>query len=119
MPDPTQDTQTPDMQASDTPAPRLRNRPSRYQRAQERRDAQRRADRRFYNAIFGVIGACVLVVLGLAMIASSGNAPSVSGGGSGEVLTRTTFLGMTALELGGLVLVAIIAAFMWRRFGRK
>ncbi|GLQ23262.1 hypothetical protein GCM10007853_11360 [Algimonas ampicilliniresistens] len=99
------------------PTPRSRNRVSRYQRAQERRESQRRADQRFYNGIFGIIGACVLVVLGLAMIASSGNAPEISG--TGETLVRTTFLGLTALEIGGLVVVAIIAFIMWRRIKRR
>ncbi|MGB3455038.1 MAG: hypothetical protein WBG08_04755 [Litorimonas sp.] len=98
------------------PQNRPRQRQSRYQRAQERREAQRRADQRFYNGIFGVIGACVLVVLGLAMIASSGQAPTV---GTGETLTRTTVLGFTVLELGGLVLVTIIGVIMWRRIRRR
>lgn len=77
---------------------------------------QKKADQRFYNAIFGVIGACVLVVLGLAMIASSGNAPQVGGG---ETLSRDIFFGLTILELGGLVLVAVIAFFMWRRITKR
>ncbi|MEM7729902.1 MAG: hypothetical protein AAF311_11610 [Pseudomonadota bacterium] len=98
------------------PRSNSRNRVSRYQRAQERRAAQRRADQRFYNGIFGVIGACVLVVLGLAMIASSGQAPAIGGG---ESLTRATFLGLTVLELGGLVVVAVIGIIMWRRIRRK
>ncbi|MGB6231423.1 MAG: hypothetical protein WBF53_15015 [Litorimonas sp.] len=96
---------------------RNRNRVSRYTRAQERREAQRRADQRFYNSIFGVIGACVLVVLGLAMIGSSGMTPDI--GGVGGELTRTTFLGLTGLQIGGLVVVAIIGVFMWRRIKRR
>lgn len=101
---------------NETPKSRSRTRVSRYQRAQERRQAQKRADQRFYNAIFGVIGACVLVVLGLAMIASSGNAPTVQGA---ETLTQTTFMGLTMLELGGLFLVLVIALFMWRRITKR
>ena len=99
------------------PSPRQRTRPSRYQRAQERREAQRRADQRFYNGIFGVIGACVLVVLGLAMIASSGEAPVVGAGSEG--LVQETFLGLTALEIGGLVVVLILGILMWRRITKK
>lgn len=95
---------------------RSRNRVSRYQRAQDRRIAQKKADQRFYNAIFGVTGACVLVVLGLAMIASSGNAPQVGGG---ETLSREVFLGLTVLEMGGLGVVAVIAIFMWRRITKR
>jgi hypothetical protein len=96
--------------------PRPRNRISRYQRSQERRMAQKKADQRFYNAIFGIIGACVLVVLGLAMVASSGNAPQVGGG---ESLSKDVFLGLTVLELGGLAIVAVIAVFMWRRITKR
>lgn len=98
------------------PDHRPRNRISRYQRSHERRIAQQKADQRFYNAIFGVIGACVLVVLGLAMIASSGNAPQVGGG---ETLFRDIFFGLTVLELGGLAIVAVIAIFMWRRITKR
>lgn len=100
------------------PPQRSRNRVSRYQRSIERRDAQRRADQRFYNGIFSVIGACVLVVLGLAMIASSGNAPSVGGAGV-EELVRTTFLGLTLIEWAGLLIVAVIGIFMWRRITKR
>ncbi|WP_371398523.1 hypothetical protein AB6B39_09085 [Algimonas porphyrae] len=96
--------------------PRKR-RTSRYQRAQDRRKSQRRADQRFYNSIFGVIGACVLVVLGLAMIASSGNAPTISG--NAENLTQRTFLRLTGLEIGGLIVVGIIGVFMWRRIKKR
>lgn len=93
-----------------------RNRVSRYQRAQERRFAQKKADQNFYNAIFGVIGACILVVLGLAMISISGNAPQVGGG---EILSREVFLGLSVLEIGGLGVVAVIAIFMWRRITKR
>lgn len=98
------------------PNNRSRPRGTRYQRAQERRIAQKKADQRFYNAIFGIIGACVLVVLGLAMIASSGNSPQIGGG---ETLSRDVFLGLTVLEIGGLIIVAIIAFFMWRRITKR
>jgi Na+/proline symporter len=99
-----------------TDKPRARHRGNPYQRAQERRIAQKKADARFYNGIFGIISACVLVVLGLAMIASSGNVPQIGGG---ETLTQNTFLGMTMLEIGGLVVVAIIAFIMWRRITKR
>lgn len=98
------------------PKSRSRQRGTRYQRAQDRRIAQKKADQRFYNAIFGIIGACVLVVLSLAMIASSGNSPQIGGG---ESLSRDLFFGLTVLEAGGLVLVAIIAFFMWRRITKR
>lgn len=105
---------------NDTPKPsRPQRKLSRYQKAQERRDAQRRADQRFYNGIFGIIGACVLVVLGLAMIASSGNSPVLETNDSADALVRDTFLGMTALEWGGLAIVAVIGLIMWRRFRKK
>lgn len=102
---------------SPIPSEPRKRRASRYQRAQERREAQRRADQRFYNGIFGVIGACVLVVLGLAMIASSGRAPQVSS--EAEKLTQTTFLGLTGLEIAGLIIVGIIGLFMWRRITKR
>lgn len=78
--------------------------------------AQKKADQRFYNAIFGVIGACVLVVLGLAMIAMSDNAPQIGGG---EMLSNDVFLGLTVLDIGGLFIIAIIAFFMWRRITKR
>ena len=99
------------------PTQRNRNRTSRYQRAQQRREAQKRADQRFYNGIFGVIGACVLVVLGLAMIASSGEAPQL--GSDPDSFMQQTFLGLTGLEIAGLIVVLIIAVLMWRRITRK
>lgn len=99
------------------PSPRSSNRASRYQRAQERREAQRRADQRFYNGIFGVIGACVLVVLGLAMVASSGEAPQVAS--NPDSVMQQTFMGLTGLEIAGLILVVVIGLFMWRRITKK
>ena len=99
--------------------PRSQRRQSRYIRAQERRDAQRRADQRFYNAIFGVIGACVMVVLGLAMFGT------IQGDGSGEAaadrpeVVVSTFLGLTGLQWAGMAVVAVIAFFMWRRISKR
>lgn len=104
--------------SADRAAANKRARPSRYLRAQQRREAQRRADQRFYNGIFGIIGACVLVVLGLAMIASSGQTPQISTGPN-DALMKTTFLGLTGLEWGGLLLVVLVGLFMWRRIKRK
>ena len=69
------------------PSPKPRKRVSRYQRIQQRREAQRQSRPALLQWDFGVIGACVLVVLGLAMIASSGEAPQL-GGGSGSNLER-------------------------------
>ena len=99
--------------------PRRKPRQSRYVRAQERRDAQKRADQRFYNAIFGVITLCVLIVIGLAALATSGSLTADSGSEATDTLVRQTFLGLTAIEWGGLAVVAIIALFMWRRITRK
>ena len=102
-----------------TPAGQRRKRASRYVRAQERRDAQKRADQRFYNVIFGLVSVCVLVVLGLAAIASNG----AFQGGEGRVdtadVSRETFIGLSVTEWIGLVLVAVIGLFMWRRISSR
>lgn len=93
---------------------------SRYQRIQERRAEQRKADQKFYNTIFTVVGVCVLVVLGLAMLASSSD---FEAGGTNQtpaqILELTRFLGLTALEWGGLIVVGIIGIFMWRRISKR
>ena len=116
-----QDAADPD---NETPSQPVRMEPrkkriSRYQRVQDRRDAQRRSDQRFYNVIFSIIGACVLVVLGLAMIASSGNMASVGESLGADQIGQSTFLGLTMLEWGGMAIVAIIAFFMWRRITKR
>ncbi|WP_298912808.1 hypothetical protein [uncultured Algimonas sp.] len=100
-----------------TPQSKPRRRASRYQRAQERRQAQRRADQRFYNLIFGVVGACVLVVLGLAMIASSGQSPTVSAGT--QMMAEDIVFGLSGIEIAGLAVVTVIAVFLWRRISKR
>lgn len=97
---------------------RRRTRQSRYLRAMERREAQERADKRFYRVIFGLISACVLVVLAAAAMFTSGVLGG-DGGQGADVPTRATFAGLSALEWGGLVVVAVIGVFMWRRITRR
>ena len=116
-PSPTPESQAPETQTPGS-ATRRRNRPSRYVRAQERREAQARADQRFYRAIFGVISLCVLVVLAAAAMMSSG-AFSADDGGGGTVPMRATFAGLSLIEWAGLLVVAVIGVFMWRRIIRK
>jgi len=69
MPD---ETQTPETQPEEK---RLR-RATRYQRVQERKAKQAKADRRFHGIIFSIIGAVTLVALLIAAIAMNG-VPSV------------------------------------------
>lgn len=99
--------------------PRKKRKVSRYQRAQERRAAQKRADQKFYNTIFSVVGVCVLVVLGLAMLATSGEIQGGSTGSGAQELGMSRFLGLTALEWGGLALIGVIAVIMWRRITKR
>ncbi len=106
-------------QAEIPAAKRRRNRPSRYIRAQERRDAQKRADQRFYNVIFSLVGVCVLVVLGLAALASNGALQGETSSSEAPDVARQTFIGLTLIEWVGLLVVAIIGIFMWRRLTRR
>ena len=104
---------------TDPSAPRALRRKSRYIRAQERREAQIRADQRFYRLIFGVITACALVVLGLAAIGTMPGGPVTGGSGEAAEIVRARFLGLSAIEWGALLIAAIAALFMWRRLSRK
>ena len=98
---------------------RRRSRQSRYLRAVERREAQARADQRFYRVIFGLISACVLVVLAVAAVFYSGALGEGGDSAIGDAPAQTAFLGLTALEWGGLAVVAVIGVFMWRRISRR
>jgi hypothetical protein len=103
------------------PAPdgHRRKRASRYVRAQERRDAQKRADQRFYNVIFGLVSLCVLVVLGLAALAMRGEFQGGTDSVDTPDVSRETFIGLSVTEWVGLVVVAVIGLFMWRRISRR
>ena len=96
---------------------RRRKRVSRYQRAMERREAQARADQRFYRVVFGLVSFCVLVVLAVAALASNG-AFSAGGAASGEARPVPS-LQFGAVEAVGLVVVALIGLVMWRRINRR
>ena len=105
----------------ETPPPAAsprRNRASRYVRAQERRDAQKRADQRFYNAIFGVASVGVMIVLLLAALASNGAFNAGEGRGI-DAPVRSTFIGLTLIEWIGLGIVGVIGVFMWLRIRKR
>ena len=99
------------------PQRRRRDRASRYQRAMERREAQARADQRFYRVVFGLISFCVLIVLAIAALASNGAFRGQdAGGGAPRPASAMTF---GTVEAVGLLVVAVIGVFMWRRISRR
>ena len=94
-----------------------RRRPSRYLRAQERRDAQKAADQKFYRVIFGLASFGVMIVL--AVIALAYSMGSGVGGSDFEMPARETVFGLTVLEWIAMVVIAVAAFFMWRRINKR
>ena len=91
-------------------------RQSRYNRVQERRAAQKRADNRFYAGMFSMMGVLALFAILLAAIAINGGNVNVSGMES----WAQPWLGpLTKLEAAGLVFVAFIAAMAYMRMRKK
>lgn len=98
---------------NDIPRPR---RVSRYQKAQARRAEAKASDNRFYASMFGLMGLVVMVALLIAALATSGGQVDVSGM---EGWTSPWLGPFSKLELIGLVIIAVIAFFMYRRITKK
>lgn len=98
------------------PSQRRERRPSRYQRVQARKAAQRASDQRFYNAMFGLMGVLALFAILLGAIVMNG----VPGGVEGMQGWTTPWLfGFTKLEIAGFAFVAFIALSVGLRLRRK
>lgn len=89
---------------------------SRYEKSQARRAAQRAADNRFYSVIFTLAGVLVMVTLLLAALSTNGVQMDVSGL---EGWTKPWLGPLSKLESAGLVIIGIIAIFMYRRIRKK
>lgn len=89
---------------------------SRYEKSQARRAAQRAADSRFYGVIFALMGLVVMVALLIAAMSVNGARVDVTGL---EGWTKPWLGPLTKLEAAGLVIVGIIAIFMYHRIRKK
>ncbi len=89
---------------------------SRYQKAQERRARQKAADNRFYGAMFGLMGVVVMFSLLVAALAMNG----ANIDASGTEGWTTPWLGpLSKVEFFGLIVIAVIAALMYRRLRKR
>lgn len=100
---------------SQTGQKRLR-RASRYQRAQQRKAAQRASDQRFYNAMFTLMGVLALLAILLGAILMNG-VPAGVGGLQGW--TTPWLLGFSKMEVAGFGFVAFIALTVGLRLKGK
>lgn len=98
--------------AASKPKLRKERRPSRYAAAQERRNAAKARDNRFYAAIFSLVTVVVLFALVIAAVMVNG--ASIDTRGLGDVAAPWV-LGLSKLEVGGLGIVALIGVGMWRK----
>ena len=92
--------------------PRKDRRPSRYVMAQQRRNAAKARDNRFYMAIFSLMSVVVLVALSISALMVNGAALDTSGMAG---WAAPWLLGFSKLELAGLGLVGLVAFVMWRK----
>ncbi len=99
------------------PRPSKANRrPSRYNRVQERRAAQKRADSRFYAGMFSIMGVVAMFAVLLSAISINGADVDVSGMAD----WAQPWLGpLTKLEVAGLAFVCIVAAMAYARMRKK
>lgn len=97
--------------------PRMR-RATRYNKAQERRLAQSRADQKFYAQMFTVCGVLALFVIGLGFVAMNGVSANV--GNESLADWSSPWLGpFSKLEIAGLGIVALIAIAMYLRLRKR
>ena len=92
--------------------PRKDRRPSRYIKAQQRRDAAKARDNKFYAAIFSLITMVVLVALLISAVMVNGGAVDTSGMGG---WASPWVMGLSKMEVIGLVFVALVGYGMWRK----
>ena len=95
--------------------PRLR-RASRYQKAQDRRAQQSRADNRFYGAMFSLMGTLALLVVLVGAVMLNGGNVDVSGMGD---LAQPWLGPLSKLEAIGIGFVGLIALAVWLRMRKR
>jgi len=101
---------------SDKPSGLSNRRQSRYNRVQERRAAQKRADSRFYAGMFSIMGVVAMFAILFAAISINGANVDVSGMES----WAQPWLGpLTKLEALGLGFVGIVAGMAYMRMRKK
>ena len=111
----TPSTRLSDNQPENQPEKRLR-RASRYQKVQERKAAQARADNRFYGAMFALISVIALIAILISAIMVNGASVDTSGMAG----LASPWLGpFTKLEIIGLTLVGLIAAMVYLRMRKR
>jgi len=102
--------------SSDKPSDPSTRRQSRYNRVQERKAAQKRADSRFYAGMFSIMGVVAMFAVLLSAISINGTNVDVSGMAS----WAQPWLGpLTKLEAAGLGFVAIVAGMAYMRMRKK
>ena len=102
--------------SSEGGAPKRLRRAKRYQRAQERKAAQARADNRLYGAMFALMSivALLAILIGAVMV----NGGSVDASGMANM--AAPWLGpFSQLEVIGLVFVALIAGITYLRMRKR
>jgi len=110
----------PEMSEEQALAPRpssiTKRRQSRYNRVQERKAAQKRADARFYAGMFSIMGVVAMFAILISALSLNGANVDVSGMQS----WAQPWLGpLTKLEASGLAFVAIVAAMAYMRMRKK
>jgi len=105
-----------DMPLSEKPPAQSTRRQSRYNRVQERRAAQKRADSRFYAGMFSIMGVVALFAVLLSALSINGSNVDVSGM---ESLARPWLGPLTKLEVAGLGFVGVVAAMAYMRMRKK
>jgi len=105
-------TSKPDPLAEKAYVARKDRRPSRYVKAQQRREAAKAKDNRFYGAIFSLVTIVVLFSLLISAVMVSGGGLAVGGL---SAWAEPWVFGASKLEIVGLFFVGLVALIMWRR----
>lgn len=101
---------------SEKPSSLTKRRQSRYNRVQERKAAQKRADARFYAGMFTIMGVVAMFAILLSALSINGSNVDVSGMES----WAQPWLGpLTKLEAAGLACVGIVGAMAYMRMRKK
>lgn len=101
---------------SEKPTSISKRRQSRYNRVQERKAAQKRADSRFYAGMFSIIGVVAMFAILLSALSINGANVDVSGMQS----WAQPWLGpLTKLEAAGLAFVGIVGTMAYMRMRKR
>ncbi|WP_371397109.1 hypothetical protein [Fretibacter rubidus] len=104
--------ENPNSPETETYVPRKDRRPSRYVKAQQRRDAAKARDNKFYAAIFSLITMVVLVALLISAVMVNGGAVDTSAMGG---WASPWVMGLSKMEVVGLAFVGLVGYGMWRK----